>query len=189
MSEFPRVTEVLRTYLEYHNVPEHILSNAAERGRCVHALCEQIAKGQWIPDGMIKPEHLGYVNSFKLWFDAQVDKVLITEKRYTHDKHEYSGQVDMVVLGSDKHKYLVDLKTSYKPQKTYPLQMGAYDCLLGYHGVETDGAMIVYLSKDGDFPEVNLIEDLSEEKDVFLAALTCWHYFNKGKKRGRSKAA
>lgn len=186
--DYPRVTEILRAYTSYDQVPKEILERAAARGTSVHALCAGIAKGNWIPDGMIGEELLGYVTSFRKWAAAQVSKFLIIEKRYMDDELRYSGQLDFVALGVDNELYLVDLKTSARPQKTYPVQMAAYDSLLRNHKVYVKGAMLVYLDKSGEFPEIHLIEDMAEELRIFLSALDCWHYFNKGKKNARKHA-
>lgn len=181
------MTEILRPYTSYDQVPVDILQRAAARGTTVHALCAGIAKGNWIPDGMVGDEYLGYVRSFKQWSEAQVSKFEIIEKRYMDDDLKYSGQLDFVVEGTDGSMYLVDLKTSAKPQKTYPVQMAAYDSLLRKQGVNVHGAMIVYLKKDGDFPDIHFIEDLKPEFAVFVSALYCWNYFNKGKKNARKE--
>ncbi len=137
---------------------------------------------------MIGEEYLGYVTSFRKWAEAQVDKFIIIEKRYIDSELQYSGQMDFVVLGSDGELYLVDLKTSSRPQKTYAIQMAAYDRLLRNHKIAVKGAMIVYLDKNGEFPEIHLLEDMNEELHIFLSALDCWHYFNKGKKHERRDA-
>lgn len=183
--DYPRVTEVLRPYTNYEHVSKQVLERAAARGSSVHALCAGIAKGAWIPDGMIGEDLIGYVNSFRKWASAQVGKFIVVEKRYIDKERMYSGQLDFVVLGIDNELYLVDLKTSSRPQKTYPIQMAAYNYLLKNHNIDVKGAMLVYLNKDGEFPEIHLIEDMSEELHVFLSALDCWHYFNKGKKHVR----
>lgn len=182
--DVPRVTEILSVYTNYDKVNPQVLKHAAERGTSVHALCAGIAKGNWIPDGMIGEELIGYVNSFRKWAEVQVQKFIVVEKRYMHEEQQYSGQLDYVILGHDDKLYLVDLKTGARAQKTYPLQMAAYDNLLRVHNVTVAGAMLVYLNKDGGFPEITLIHDMTEELHVFLSALECWKYFNKGKKNG-----
>ena len=182
---FPRVTEILKPFTSYEHVPPTILARAAARGTTVHALCAGIAKGAWIPDGMIGEEYIGYINSFKKWAEAQVKEFIIVERRYTHDNEEFSGQVDFVVIGTDGELYLVDLKTSARPQKTYPVQMAAYDHLLKNQKINVKAALLVYLDKDGEFPEIHYLDTLTEELDVFLSALECWHYFNRRKKHGR----
>lgn len=183
--DYPRVTEILRNHTGYDNVPKDILDRAAARGSTVHAICAGIAKGAWVPDGMIGQEILGYVNSFKKWSEAQVKQFVTIEKRYVDEHLKYTGQIDFIVVGNDEAIYLVDLKTSAKPQKTYPVQMAAYENLLRKHKIEVKGAMLVYLDKDGEFPNIHLIEGMTEEFHVFLSALDCYNYFHRRKKDER----
>lgn len=179
---FPRVTEILKPYTGYDKVPPQILNNAAARGNTVHALCAGIAKGEWIPETMIQPDHLGYVNSFKKWSDSQVKEFVQIEKRYQSESYEFTGQIDYVMLGTDEELYLADLKTCSSHNKTHPLQIAAYEHMLRRHDVDVKGSMLVYLDKNGEFPDIELYDDLSEQFQVFLAANQCWHYFNRGKK-------
>jgi hypothetical protein len=180
---YPRVTEVLRAFSKYEYVPHEILERAAERGTKVHAICAGIAAGEFIPDTMIDEELTGYVASFKQWATAQVDKFLVIEQRYTDETDGYSGQVDFVVEANDKSLYLVDIKTGVNRNRTHPVQMAAYAHLLLVHKVYIRGAMLVYLDKDGDFPDIHLLEDMNNDWPVFQAALTCWNYFNKKKEK------
>jgi len=182
-NNIPRVTEILRPFTSYDQVPKDILERAAARGTSVHALCAGIAKGNWIPDGMIGDELIGYVKSFKQWQQAQVKEFIIIEKRYTDWSKRFTGQLDFVVRCTDDKLYLVDLKTSSRPQKTYPIQMAAYGILLAQNDIEIEGAMLVYLNKDGEFPDIDLIGDMHEERQVFLAAIQCYQYFKMRKKK------
>lgn len=182
----PRVTEILRPLTTYDQVPEYVLHRAAARGTTVHALCAAIAKGEWVPDGMIDAEHLPYVNSFRSWAEQQVEKFVIIEQRYSDENAGFTGQLDFVIKGKDNELYLVDIKTSARPQKTYPLQMAAYDLLLRNHGIEVKAAMLVYLSKDNEFPNIDCIEDLKPEREVFMAALTCYNYIHRRKNNGNN---
>jgi hypothetical protein len=177
--EYPRVTEVLRPFSNFQYVPKNILERAAIRGTSVHAICAALAKGAFVPDGMIGEDLLGYVQSFQKWCEIQVESFLVVEKRYQCDDMQFTGQVDYVVLAKDQKLYLADIKTGSQPQKTYPVQMAAYEYLVQKHKIQVEGAMLVYLSKLGDFPDIELFEDLSTERNVFWGALTCWNYFNK----------
>lgn len=185
--KYPRVTEILRPFTKYENVPPDRLAAAAARGSTVHAICAGIAKGAWIPDGMIAENLLGYVNSFKKWSQAQAIEFIEVEKRYFDEVYEFSGQIDYLILGSDQKRYLVDLKTSARAQKTYPVQMGAYWHLLTTNGMRVEGAMLVYLDKDGEFPEIDLIEDISEHQRIFWSAYECYKYFHKAKVKSKGK--
>jgi hypothetical protein len=182
--EYPRVTSILRPFVTFHNVSEKQLEKAAQRGSSVHALCSGIAKGVWCPTDMVPEELKGYVDSFKQWADKTVDKYLEIEKRYFEKELEYTGEVDFIIRGKDGLLYLVDLKTSAKPYQTYPIQMAAYNRLLNSHEIYVHGAMLVYLSKTGEYPKEQIIENMEQETRVFLGALECYKYFNKGKLNG-----
>lgn len=183
--KYPRVTEILNPYNGYNEIPEHILKAAAGRGSRVHALCAAIANGNWLPDGMIEDELKGYVESFRKWSEAQVSEFWLIEQRYEHEDLKYTGQIDFVIIGNDDQFYLVDLKTTAKLHKSHTVQMAAYNLLLNKWHIEPVAAMLVYLNKNGDFPEIEMLEDMKEETDIFLSALRCWHYFNK-EKHGKS---
>jgi hypothetical protein len=175
----PRVTEILKPYTHFNNVPPSVLKRAAARGSTVHALCAGIASGDWVPDTMINAEYAEYVQSFVKWMHAQVKEFVIIETRYTDRDLGYTGQIDFVVKGSDDHLYLVDIKTSSSKQLTYALQLGAYKHLLDNERIPISGGMIVYLDKEGKFPDIDLYEDLREERDIFFSALECYYYFHK----------
>ena len=91
--------------------------------------------------------------------------------------------MDFVIEGKDGKLYLADLKTSSKPQKTYPVQMAAYNSLLKQNGTTVEGAMLVYLKKDGEFPDIDFIENMDKEYGVFQSALECYEYFKIRKKK------
>lgn len=174
----PRVTTILKRYNDYGNVPPLILEKAAARGSAVHALCEGIAKGEWITESMVEPKWSGYVQSFREWHESQVESYAVIEKRLFDRDLNFSGQVDLVINSSQGMTYLCDLKTTAKSHKTHAIQLAAYEHLLAIHGIEVEASMIVYLQKNGSFPEIQLYEDLTNEWNVFLSALHCYNYFN-----------
>lgn len=184
MAKIPRVTEVLSTFSNFRHVPAKVLDKAAERGTAVHALCSGVAKGAWIPSEMVDENLRGYYESFLLWKDAQVKDFRIVEKRYSSELG-YTGQIDAVIEAKDGKLYLIDYKTSERHQPTYPIQMAAYDQLLREEWARVDGAMLVYLSKAGEFPDIHVMHEFATERDVWFSALTCWKYFNQ--RKGRKK--
>lgn len=179
--DLPRVTEIIKPYTQYDKIPRQILENAASRGTTVHAICAGIAQGAWVPDEMIDEGLKGYVASFKAWSSRYAQKYIIVEKRFTDYELGYTGQLDFVVLAHDGDLWLVDIKTSARHQKHYCIQMAAYAKLLERNHIQISGAMLVYLSKDGDEPKVHTLSDMCEETEVFFSALTCWKYFNEKK--------
>jgi PD-(D/E)XK nuclease superfamily len=185
--DLPRVTQILSPFTSFDKVPSEILHKAATRGTSVHALCAAIAKDAWVPDGMVEEEYKGYIASFRSWAETQVEKFVIIERRFGDEALGFTGQVDFVILGKDGELYLVDLKTSSTHYKTYPVQMAAYHQLLRENNIDTRGSFLVYLDKEGAFPDIDFIEDHEEGYNVFLSALDCYKYFNRRKKHGRSK--
>lgn len=177
--QIPRVTEILQPFSGYDKIPHHVLNNAAKRGECVHSICSGLINGAWIPKEMIDESLYGYIKSFEQWKELQIKECIIAEKRYTDERMGFSGQPDLVIIGNDNKKYLVDLKTCSKPQKTHFIQLAAYEYLLKLDSINIDGAMIVYLDRNGQFPDIHLTFDLSKEFNVFVSALECWKYFNK----------
>lgn len=175
---YPRVTEILKAYSGFGEVPANILQRAASRGTKVHALCAGVAKGAWIPEESIEEEYAGYVNSFRQWHEAIPDEYIFVEKRFLDEQLGYTGQIDFVIKGKDEKLHLVDLKTSSKPQKTYVIQMAAYKNLLAKHGVEIKSTMLVYLDKTGEKPKIHKHIGLEKEFTVFTSALICWRYFH-----------
>ena len=180
----PRVTEILGAYTNFSAVPAGILARACDRGSKVHGMCSGIAGGAWFMDELVDSELIGYVKSFRQWADKYVASYELIETRYTNS--EFTGQLDFVIKAHDGELWLVDLKTGITQQKTHPVQMGAYDILLREKGIKVMGAILVYLSKDGDEPKVKTIPDLTVEREIFLSALNCYNYF-KTRKRGRTR--
>lgn len=184
--DLPRVTEILKPFSGIEYVKPDVLKNAAARGTQVHSYCAAIAKDAWLPESMIDEELKGYVQSFRLWKDAQVKKILLVEKRFQDEHNGFTGQLDFVILGADDELYLVDLKTSARPQKTYPVQMAAYKHLLELNKVRIKAALLVYLDKAGELPDVARYDELDDETQVFFSALDCYNFFNR--KKGQNYA-
>ena len=127
---------------------------------------------------MIKEGCLGYVNSFKQWVELFVDEFVYIEKKLSHEQLLYGGEIDYVICDLLEHKkYLVDIKTTYLPLKYHNVQISAYNELLKQNNIETEGNLLVYLDKDGEFPEIISLEDVSKEFQIFKHALACHNYF------------
>ncbi len=199
--EYARVTDILKPFTPFKNMSEppvdaqesawrRTVQKAASRGSTVHALCAAVANDEWLPDDLIPLEAAGYVESFRLWAKDQVEIFLVIETRYNDEEHEYTGQVDFIALYKDGRHVLVDIKTTYKPEKTHPIQVAAYCQLAELHGGYVDTTALVYLSKTGEYPKCLEYEgeELEIRKKVFNSALHCYKYFNKTKRpRGKAK--
>lgn len=162
-----RVTEILAPFSGLDKVPKDILSNAARRGSRVHDVCEGIVKGlgEWDIDDEIR----GYVDSFKSWWSQSI-KVLALEKRFFCSELMITGQVDMIIE-SDEGAIILDLKTSAKPSKTWPLQGSAYAYMAKKEGYDIKGIHFLHLNKKGLAPNLyvydNQLEMFKKCLDVF----------------------
>jgi hypothetical protein len=63
--------------------------------------------------------------------------------------------------------------------------MAAYNSLLMQNNVYVSGAMLIYLDKHGEFPDIESLDDeeMEEMFYVFSAALHCYKYFKIRKKK------
>lgn len=199
--EYARVTDILKPFTPFKNMSEpaidaqesawrRTVQKAAARGTTVHAICAAIANDEWVPCDIIPQEAKGYVESFHAWMKDRVEMFLVIETRYSDDKQEYTGQVDFIALYKDGRCVLVDIKTTYKPEKTHPIQVAAYSQLAELHGCHVDAVSLVYLSKEGKYPKCFEYEEdeLELRRDVFNSALNCYKYFNSTQRRhGKTK--
>jgi len=171
--KYTRVTEILYPFSGLQTIPEHIVMNAAERGTKVHNICESIMKGlgDWGVDEETKP----YVDSFNKWWSLG-HKVLSIEQRFFCSELMITGQVDMI-LETDNGAVILDLKTSSKPSKTWPLQGSAYAYMAKQAGYDIKGIHFLHLSRLGNEPTLHVYDDQFELfkkcRDVYK------HFFEK----------
>lgn len=165
-----RVTEVLSPFTGLDKVPKDILANAARRGTKVHDICEGIVKGlgEWDVDD----ETRGYVHSFKQWWQ-EGKKVLALEQRFYCSDLMITGAVDMIIE-SDEGAIILDLKTSAKPSKTWPLQGSAYAYMARKHGYDIRGIHFLHLNKHGMKPDLYVYDD---QFDLFKKCLDVFKHF------------
>ncbi len=168
-----RVTHVLSPFSGLHNVDPDVLAHAAERGTKVHKICEGIVLG--LGEIGTDDETWGYVESFKKWWELGVD-VISVEERFWDDELCVTGQVDLIIR-TEQGLAIVDLKTTSKPSKTWPIQGAAYAHLAKKAGYDIKRIFFLHLNKHGKPPR--LIEYPLDES-FFLAALRIFiHFFHK----------
>lgn len=169
---YARVTSVLYPFTGLASIDQKIVQNAAERGTRVHKICEGIVSGlgEWDVDEKVS----GYVESFKKWWSAGVD-VNEMEKRFWDDELCITGQVDFITSLPDGLA-VVDLKTSYKPSKTWQVQGSAYAYLAKKAGYNIQHIQFIHLSKTGSAPK---IYTYPVDDNLFLSVLTTYNHFYK----------
>lgn len=165
-----RVTEILSPFSGLDRIPKDILANAAKRGTKVHDICEGIVKG--LGEWGIDDETRGYVHSFKKWWETGI-KVLALEQRFYCSELMITGQVDMIIE-SEEGAIILDLKTSSKPSKTWPLQGSAYAYMARKNGYDIRGIHFLHLNKHGMKPDLYVYDD---QFDLFKKCLDIFKHF------------
>ena len=181
-SEYARVTSVLSPFSGLDKVPPAILKNAGRRGTKVHEICESIIKGlgDWGNDDETKP----YVHGFRMWWDSEPRKVLAIEQRFYDKELMITGAVDIILDNGDGTASIIDLKTSAKESKTWPLQGSAYAHMARQHGYNVTRILFVHLNKHGIYPGLCNYDDQFE---TFHACLMVYNYFYRDSDEKRQK--
>lgn len=158
-----------------------ILANAANRGTRVHDICEGIVKG--LGEWNVTDDIRGYVDSFKLWWQSG-HTVLALEKRFYCSELMITGQVDMII-NTPQGAVILDLKTSSKPSKTWPLQGSAYAYMARKDGYDIKGIHFLHLDKLGKPPHLYVYDDCFE---LFSKCLDIYKHFFIGAHEYRRKS-
>lgn len=177
---FPSVTKIIAPWSgsDFSHVKPSVLQAASERGTAVHNACFAYAAG--LPSFGLDNAVLGYVNSFKAWFDFVVGTVISIEERLIDNDFGYHGEPDMVVVAKNGETVLVDIKTPAVKSKGWRLQLAAYARLVESSGVvKLDKIGSLRLMCDGGLPKMDLYTN-SRDADfsVFLSCLNAYRFFN-----------
>ena len=165
-----RVTKVLYPFSGLEKVNQDIVAYAAERGTKVHKICESIMQG--LGEFGVTDELWGYVESFKKWW-SQGQTVIEMEKRFWDDDEEVTGQVDLIIQ-TEEGLAILDLKTSYKPSKTWPAQGSAYAYLAKKDGYDIKKIYFLHLNKHGKEPK---LYEYQVDDSFFLSCLRVYKHF------------
>lgn len=173
---YPRISDILAVWSDFSMVDPVVLEKAQQRGTDVHAYCTAYAKGLWDLD---PEDHLkGYVDSFKRWYDENVEEFISAETRLYDDDLFFSGKYDMIVrLKGQEEPSLIDLKTSASFQKDWPVRLAGYLHLLNLNKIGVLDAISIRLKKDGSKPCVKPYGDCNIYFKLFLSALNLYDYF------------
>ena len=181
-------TEVLGKYSGFDGgaIPDHILRFACYRGSMVHVACANYAMGIF---PVIDAAFLGYLESFKAWFDKYVDRVFFVEKRFVNKILGYSGQPDFGFQLKDSRCLIIDIKTPIAENVTWKAQIASYVELANdgfkskFSGIDIRssgfiGGMCLQLNKDGKAAKAIVYDYHSEDFAAFLSALNAHRYFH-----------
>lgn len=170
IDEYTRVTQILYPFSGLANIPQEIVEKAGKRGTKVHKVCESIMLG--FGDLGVNEETSKYIDSFNLWW-GEGKEIVAIEKRFFDDSLKITGQADIIFM-SEEGLVLADLKTSYKPSKTWPVQGNAYSFLAKSAGYDIKKIQFIHLSKFGKYPKVY---EYKIDENLFLSVLTTYNQF------------
>lgn len=177
---YPSVTQVLGPFSGMEAVRPDILEAACQRGTAVHTPCLARAAGLFCLE--VEPKLKGYVDSFGLWFDSFVEKVIAVEPHLVDEILGYTGTPDLILkLKSESLLVICDLKTSKAAGKTWCGQLAGYKNLAiknGYVNMKRIGRVFsLRLRADGSMPLAD--EYIYSDRDfaAFMSALNAYRYF------------
>lgn len=146
--KIPSVTQLMAplTAAAYNGIDTEVLNRAADKGTEVHEAAENYANFG-IED--ISPEHRGYFDGFREWFDEVKPVVVSTEFQTYHKYLIYGGTVDLLAYIDDM-LYVIDYKTTYRVEKMLTrVQLEAYKQALLSHGIPVTRKAVLHLQKTG----------------------------------------
>lgn len=171
---YPSVTQIIGPYIDkIWFKPED-----SARGTAVHGAMKSYALGAWAAP--LKPDHRGYFDSGRRWFDLMVESVKLVEVRMVDAALGYCGQPDLICrLRGDDAYALVDWKTGVAKANWHPLQVTAYRMLASVDkGINTGRGMVVRLMADGSMAQMDEYKFESRYQNVFIGLLNSWRFFN-----------
>ena len=152
----PSVTQVLTLsgISDVSGVPVHILQRAADIGTAVHKATELLEEGDLDLDSL-DPATVGFVRAYQLFREQQQWESEYVERRGVCDGPlPYGFCVDRIGTSKDG-RFLLDIKTSSKPQPSWAIQTAAYCSGIG---ISLPRA-VVHLSKDGTYKIISHEDD------------------------------
>lgn len=173
--QWPTVTQILQPYTDFSMVPEHVLTRKTEIGRMVHQYCAAIARDIYIPQ--IRPECAGYVESFRRWFDAYVEEVILVEKELVDPIYGFIGHPDFFGRLKRLDMTLIDYKTPIMLYKQWKVQLASYKHLLDVIKKHVDVIASLQLNPEGKIPKMVRYENSAEDLNIFLGLLNAHNFF------------
>ena len=120
----PSVSDIISPYIN----TKYFTEESAIRGSAVHACAANYLQGLYFPK--LSPKYQGYIDSFKIWADENIEDVILVEKRLIDEDLGYTGKLDCVLrLKNHEKPCVVDWKTSKALYKSWILSIAAYAAL------------------------------------------------------------
>jgi len=166
------------------------VEKAADFGTAIHNACEVYAINKELPTD---PKLLAHLESWRKWFDENVERVACLETVFVHHEAGYAGRVDMVAYLRGIGWAVVDFKTQKvkrsakgepKPAfyETWPLQLGAYRQAILVNSAKALTALVSVVIDSAQPGPVHVHEWTAGDHlnhyyyESFLAAFRLWKY-------------
>ncbi len=175
------VTQVLSPWANEHFQQQGIsnkkLANAAAKGSLVHQFCEAYAL--CLPLPVLPDIYKGYGESFKLWFDKYVKKVIWVEKELRDEELGFLGHPDLlceVDFGKGPVLALPDLKTPVQYSAFWQVQLSAYLHLVRKAFWNPEWVGSIQVDINGGFPKPHKHVYAERDLAIFISALQVRRY-------------
>lgn len=172
---YPSVSDIIRPYID----TQYFTEDCMIRGTAVHACVANYLSGLYFPK--LKSEYQGYVDSFKIWADENVEEVVKIETRLIDEDLGYCGKLDAVLRLKNRDKLcVVDWKTGKAMQRSHKLQIAAYAALEAkWEGLAIDAydCIVVRLKVDGTGCRAVKYLDSQSDFEVFCGMLKAHRFF------------
>ena len=186
-TSLPRVSNILKPFSGYENIPAGILAEASERGTRRHAACSSLALG--VPILRRDPEDEGYVSSFRDWFKKYVVRAVLVSQRLHDPKLNFSGEPDflfelhpMIKEIKPGDLVIVDLKPEWtQGRPAWACQCSAYLHLARVNKHRAKIAASLHPDQEGGPAKLQWYFDDKRDFAAFLAALSAHNYFFNGR--------
>lgn len=171
----PWVTDVLviAGVVDFGNAPDWALMRARRRGKVVDAACLAFDKGE-----PVNPNVKEFLNYLHAWREFKRDHKVEIESFGEEIRGEcnglrFVGYCDRIAV-IDGRRTMLDIKSTYKPSKSWPLQLSAYALGKWGENYSLDKYRAnVHLKKEGKYKLV--WQENPEDDQKWVEALTKAH--------------
>lgn len=176
---YARVSDILKPFVNFGDIPEEVLHSKAALGTRVHDAIHQEINGEF---PVMAGKEGGYFKSFEKWRKALNPLFLESEVRYYCDTKMITGCIDALIkLEGEEKAILIDFKTSAQESPiTWPMQAHLYHYLIaGAHKPIAPRFLFIKLDRYGNLPKVFEYKlDSNLEKKCFQAIDDFWKHKN-----------
>ena len=178
-----RVTELLRPWQNFGNIPQSILDAKAEIGTNVHEAISCHSIGLPIP--ILTDREQKYFESYLKWEELNEPTFLCTEQRYYLDDLMLTGQIDAIVSFPGREEgRIIDFKCSANASEMHwQIQLGWYYILATKSGIGVNRNTFVIQLKDTGAPAKSYPFEITNEViRICHAVYSSYTHFNPIKK-------